>query len=835
MKLLPLILVAVCLPLHAELPQTLKDFPAGCEPGVIGQRLVQRYISRGIPFADKKTKVDYPETCTWFGALRFAGATGDTTLLHPLEDHFGELLDARADLMQTPNHVDNTVFGVVPLQLYLQTGDATCRSIGIDFADRQWTMPNNPSAADRAKYQALLDRGLSWQTRFWIDDMYMITAIQSRAYLASREEKYIRRAALEMVAYLDSIQQPNGLFHHERTAPFFWGRGNGWMAAGMADLLTHLPESNPNRARILQEYRKMMATLKSYRNAEGLWNQLIDEPEAWTETSGSAMFTYAMINGIRNGWLDVDEYAPVVRKAWLALLTWLNPDGALRNVCTGTNIGFTKQYYLDRARNTGDLHGQAALLWCAVALYDTAGNADARLTSLAFEGGMLSPAFHPVITRYTCWFPAGTTAVTPRLTAVYGAKVTGAETVALTSGTGVSTITVTSSDGSATTTCTVDLIAGNGEDYTHRIVNNDFELAFDAACNPVPVTPNMNAWSNNAWRPKDSPCKRFYGWTCDLSLTGSSTSLGINADGNGKHGDWVCWIGGNEASYTEFELSQTIDKSLLPAGTYRVQCLLAAGSGDKKNNQRLFANNNACYYGNPSDYPNNRVEGEKYTFAGHTSFGESDMKEMALFITLNGNESLKTGIRTSNRLGNGTVAGQKSPMFKTDYFRLTKLDPARATDARAAAIVLSAGSLNFSPETTVYNVELPAGTTAVTATAVANMQDAAVTGNGVVDVRSGTGVSTMTVTALDGVTTRTYTVNYTVASGAGIDEVRTAAAQAACTVVNRTLTVTGADAFTVYSVNGTKVADVSESSIDLLPGAYLVKIKDNRALKAVVR
>ena len=44
-------------------------------------------------------------------------------------------------------------------------------------------------------------------------------------------------------------------------------------------------------------------------------NQLIDKEDFWNETSGSAMFTYAMIAGIKAGWLDADTYTPVVRKA----------------------------------------------------------------------------------------------------------------------------------------------------------------------------------------------------------------------------------------------------------------------------------------------------------------------------------------------------------------------------------------------------------------------------------------------------------------------------------------------------------------------------------------
>lgn len=142
------------------------------------------------------------------------------------------------------------------------------------------------------------------------------------------------------------------------------------MAVGMADLLTYLPANNPDRLKILEGYHKMMATLKSFQNEEGLWRQLIDQPDAWTETSGSAMYTYAMIMGVKNGLLNAKEYAPVARKAWMALLTYLNNDGTLREVCIGTNVNKSRDYYMNRQRPVGDLHGQAALLWCAVALSD---------------------------------------------------------------------------------------------------------------------------------------------------------------------------------------------------------------------------------------------------------------------------------------------------------------------------------------------------------------------------------------------------------------------------------------------------------------------------------
>ncbi|HEX3728989.1 MAG TPA: glycoside hydrolase family 88 protein, partial [Opitutaceae bacterium] len=176
------------------------------------------------------------------------------------------------------------------------------------------------------------------------------------------------RGAREMAAYLDKLQEPNGLFHHAPDVPFFWGRGDGWFAAGMAEMLRSLPANHPLRPRIMAGYRKMMAALLRYQDANGMWHQLIDHPEAWPESSCTGMFTYAIIEGVKHGWLDAAAYGPAARKGWLGLVSYLNPDGAVREVCEGTNKRNDLQYYLNRGRNVGDLHGQAPVLWCAVAL-----------------------------------------------------------------------------------------------------------------------------------------------------------------------------------------------------------------------------------------------------------------------------------------------------------------------------------------------------------------------------------------------------------------------------------------------------------------------------------
>ena len=111
----------------------------------------------------------------------------------------------------------------------------------------------------------------------------------------------------------------------------------------------------------------MMATLLKHQDQNGMWHQLIDDPESWPETSCTGMFTFAMITGVQNGWLDRQTYGVAARKAWLALITYLDANADICEVCQGTNKKNDRQYYLDRERITGDMHGQAPVLWCATA------------------------------------------------------------------------------------------------------------------------------------------------------------------------------------------------------------------------------------------------------------------------------------------------------------------------------------------------------------------------------------------------------------------------------------------------------------------------------------
>lgn len=347
----------------------LNNWPTGASPKEIGKRVADRFVATPHTNFNRPTpprSITYPETCTWYGSLTFAKETGDKKLVERLVQRFEPLFGSRDTLIPKPDHVDHTVFGAVPLELYMQTKDRRYLYLGKNMANKQWGAPEGP----RVKPESFeyYKKGLTWQTRMWIDDMFMITAVQAQAYRATNNAAFINRAAKEMVVYLDSLQKPNGLFYHAPDVPFFWARGNGWMAVGMSELLRSLPKNNPDFQRIRTGYRLMMSSLLQYQAENGMWRQLIDDPSSWAETSATGMFTFAFITGVKNGWLDKKTYAPAARKAWLQLITYLDDNADISEVCEGTNKKNDRQYYLDRKRNIGDLHGQAPILWCATAL-----------------------------------------------------------------------------------------------------------------------------------------------------------------------------------------------------------------------------------------------------------------------------------------------------------------------------------------------------------------------------------------------------------------------------------------------------------------------------------
>jgi rhamnogalacturonyl hydrolase YesR len=114
----------------------------------------------------------------------------------------------------------------------------------------------------------------------------------------------------------------------------FWSRGNGWVLAGLARVLSHMPEGHSARGDMERLFMSMAGRLAELQPDGGLWpSALLDPPESQPqEASGTALYCYAMAWGVNSGLLDPEVYVPVVERAWGGLVASVDSAGRLGRV-----------------------------------------------------------------------------------------------------------------------------------------------------------------------------------------------------------------------------------------------------------------------------------------------------------------------------------------------------------------------------------------------------------------------------------------------------------------------------------------------------------------------
>ena len=98
----------------------------------------------------------------------------------------------------------------------------------------------------------------------------------------------------------------------------FWARGDGWVLAGLAKVLQDLPADYKHRQFFVEKFQKMSKALIKIQQKDGYWSRsMMDEAHApGPETSGTAFFTFGLMWGVNNGYLDHKTYMPAINKAW---------------------------------------------------------------------------------------------------------------------------------------------------------------------------------------------------------------------------------------------------------------------------------------------------------------------------------------------------------------------------------------------------------------------------------------------------------------------------------------------------------------------------------------
>ena len=198
---------------------------------------------------------------------------------------------------------------------------------------------------------------------FRTEDMFMSGAILGRAFKLTWETKYVDILANLL---LDGrIQQSHGLFWHCRMANYYWGRGNGFAAMGLAESLTYLPEDHAQRDAVLAMYLRLMESLRRLQHPSGLLAQVLDFPGSYLEFTATCMMGYAMARGLRLGFLPAD-FRESADAAWQAVAERVDDVGNVVDGCASTGVQNNVREYLDRPAIFGfDDRSGGMALWFA--------------------------------------------------------------------------------------------------------------------------------------------------------------------------------------------------------------------------------------------------------------------------------------------------------------------------------------------------------------------------------------------------------------------------------------------------------------------------------------
>lgn len=347
---------AVCTP--ADLPSVLVEVSAKGQPSAARLERERRMARSPVEVASELAKVYghqldpvvYIPALAIVGRMRLGELTGDESALRDAERICAPYKSGEKESMPA-NGNGSTISGhLVFSELARRTGDAGWTALARKAADQGF------DAAGRAKESMPFHSEMS-------DSVFMGCAILAEVGALSGERKYVEHC-LRHLRFMEKLcLRADGIYRHSPLDESAWGRGNGFPALGHSLSLSFLPPDSAEHGAFLQAYRNHLKALRKHQDATGAWHQVIDHEESYREFTSTCMITFAIVRGMRRGWLEAAEWQPVVDQAWTAIKGRIGPGGALVDVCTGTGKMKSVRDYLDRTAILGrDERGGAMAL-----------------------------------------------------------------------------------------------------------------------------------------------------------------------------------------------------------------------------------------------------------------------------------------------------------------------------------------------------------------------------------------------------------------------------------------------------------------------------------------
>ena len=177
---------------------------------------------------------------------------------------------------------------------------------------------------------------------WWSDALYMVMPVMTKMYRLTGDTRYLDKL-YENLLYSDSVMldAETGLYFRDARYVYpqhksvngkkdFWARGDGWVLAGLAKVLQDLPRDYAHYQFFVDKFKRLAAIVAKTQQKDGYWTRsILDAQHApGLETSGTAFFTYGILWGVNNGFLNKKDYRKTIDRAWTYLTeTALQPDG----------------------------------------------------------------------------------------------------------------------------------------------------------------------------------------------------------------------------------------------------------------------------------------------------------------------------------------------------------------------------------------------------------------------------------------------------------------------------------------------------------------------------
>ncbi|MBD0777624.1 glycoside hydrolase family 88 protein [Maribacter sp. ANRC-HE7] len=274
-------------------------------------------------------QLDWTNGALYIGMVKWAAMAGDETYYNWLKA-IGEGNEWK--LHRRKYHADDHTVGQLYLELYRKYKDVKMIEPTKEQFDFIMYHPARTSLTWKSPYH---------QSRWnWCDALFMSPPVWAKLYNITGEEKYLDFMMGEFKATTDFLfDKEENLYYRDESymgkrdhnTKIFWSRGNGWVFAGLTNIMNELDSQSKEYKYFLKIYKKMAKKLLAIQTPEGHWAMSLLGQEFYPtpETSGSSFYTYGLAWGINKGILDKDTYGKAVQKGWNAMVGHVTEEGML--------------------------------------------------------------------------------------------------------------------------------------------------------------------------------------------------------------------------------------------------------------------------------------------------------------------------------------------------------------------------------------------------------------------------------------------------------------------------------------------------------------------------